>query len=377
MALLGSAGLFIKSLDNVSHVDLGVKIDRVVTFAVSPELSGYTNERSRVLFGDIEDRLAATPGVTGVTAGLVPLIAGDSWGNSVTVQGYPTGPDVDNNSRFNEVGAGYFSTLGVPLISGREFTAADSLGAAKVAIVNEAFARKFNLGHDAVGKLMAQNDGPGVKLDIEIVGLVPDIKYSDVKDAVPPVFFRPYRQDKTVGAINFYVRTAGDPGQMLTAVSNVVATLDPNLPLEELKTMPQQVRENVFLDRLISTLAAGFAGLATLLAAVGLYGVLAYTVTQRTREFGLRMALGAQRGHVIRMILGQVGWMTLIGGVVGLAAAGLGGHYAQALLYKLKGYDPVVLITAAVVLTIVAFVAGLVPALRASRIDPMRALRYE
>jgi ABC-type antimicrobial peptide transport system permease subunit len=224
---------------------------------------------------------------------------------------------------------------------------------------------------------MAQNDGPGVKLDIEIVGLVPDIKYSDVKDAVPPVFFRPYRQDKTVGAINFYVRTAGDPGQMLTAVSNVVATLDPNLPLEELKTMPQQVRENVFLDRLISTLAAGFAGLATLLAAVGLYGVLAYTVTQRTREFGLRMALGAQRGHVIRMILGQVGWMTLIGGVVGLAAAGLGGHYAQALLYKLKGYDPVVLITAAVVLTIVAFVAGLVPALRASRIDPMRALRYE
>jgi ABC-type antimicrobial peptide transport system permease subunit len=224
---------------------------------------------------------------------------------------------------------------------------------------------------------MTNNGSPDAQLDMEIVGLVKNAKYSSVKDDVPPVFFVPYRQDKDVGSISFYVRTSLDPERFLANIPKVVATLDPNLPVEDLRTMPQQIRQNVFFDRLISVLSAAFAVLATLLAAVGLYGVLAYTVSQRTREIGLRMALGAAPGRVRAMILKQVGVMTLIGGTIGLAAAVGFGHLAQSLLFQLQGYDPVVLLGSAVALTIVALGAGFVPALRASQIEPMTALRYE
>jgi ABC-type antimicrobial peptide transport system permease subunit len=251
------------------------------------------------------------------------------------------------------------------------------LGAPKVAIVNEAFVKKFGLGRDAVGKFMAQKTGKDTKLDTEIVGVVRNAKYSEVKAAVPPLFFLPYRQDERIGFVSFYVRASGDPGDLLKAMPGVIGKLDASLPVDDLRTMPQQVRQNVFLDRLISTLSACFAGLATILAAVGLYGVLAYTVSQRTREFGLRMALGADPPRVRRLVLGQVAWMTVVGGAVGMGIAVLLGHYAKSLLFELEGYDPLVLTASAVVLSIVAFASGFIPALRASRIDPMRALRYE
>jgi ABC-type antimicrobial peptide transport system permease subunit len=224
---------------------------------------------------------------------------------------------------------------------------------------------------------MSTNPSPDGKLDHEIVGLAKNAKYSEVKGEVPPVYFVPYRQDEKPGGISFYVRTSLEPETFLANVPKVVAKLDPNLPVEHLRTMPQQIRENVFLDRMISVLSAGFSILATLLAAIGLYGVLAYTVSQRTREIGLRMALGAAPGRVRGMILKQVAVMTLIGGVLGLGAAVAVGHVAASLLYKLQGYDPLVLAGSAVALTLVALGAGFVPALRASRIEPMTALRYE
>jgi predicted permease len=378
MMLLVSAGLFTRSLLNVSRVELGVKIDSVVTFGISPELNGYTKERSRQLFERMETELAATPGVTGVTTAMVPLIGGDSWGNDVSVQGFQKGPDIDANSRFNEVGAGYFQTLGIPLIAGREFTPADRLDAGKVAIVNEAFARKFHLGTgpDVVGKWMAM-DSTAKKLDMQIVGLVKDAKYNQVKGEIPPVFVIPYRQDKEIGSTNFYVRTSLEPEQIIPTLIKVVARLDPNLPVESPKTMLRQITDNVFLDRMNSVLSTAFACLATLLAAVGLYGVLAYTVAQRTREIGLRMALGAAPERVRLMVLRQVAWMTLIGGLIGISAAGYLARFAESMLFGLKGRDPVVLIVAAITLTVVALAAGFIPAHRASRIDPMRALRYE
>ncbi|HEU4629952.1 MAG TPA: ABC transporter permease [Gemmatimonadaceae bacterium] len=374
MALLISAGLFIKSLVNVSRVDLGLEIEHVLTFGLSPELSGYEPGRSQVFFRRVEAELATIPGVTGVTAARVPLLAGSNWGNDVSVQGFKKGPDTDANARFNEVGPGYFRTLGVPLLSGREFTEADVAGAPKVAIVNEAFAKKFGLGREAVGKYMSMG---GETLDMQIVGLVQDAKYSEVKDEIPPLFFTAYRQDSTIGSMSFYVRTSLPPEQLLRTIPSVIARLDPNLPVEQLKTMPQQVRENVFLDRMISTLSAAFAVLATLLAAVGLYGVLAYTVAQRTREIGVRMALGADGRHVQGLVLKQVGVMLLVGGLVGIGGALALGRAAQSLLFGLEGHDPTVMVAATVVLALVALGAGYVPALRASKVDPVQALRYE
>ncbi|HVB38684.1 MAG TPA: ABC transporter permease [Vicinamibacterales bacterium] len=374
MALLVAAGLFTKSLDNVSRIDLGLKADHVITFGISPELNGYTPQRSQALFQQLQDQLAALPGVTGVSDSMVPLLAGDNWGSDVSVEGYQAGPDTNMNSRYNELGPGYFRTLGIPVIAGREFTRADALQAQKVAIVNEAFAKKFNIWPDAVGKHIGKRDQAP---DTLIVGLVQNAKYSDVKDKVPPVFFRPYMQDDHVGSMYFFVRTAMDPHDFLPNVPKVVARLDANLPVEDLRTMPEQVRENVFLDRFISTLSTAFALLATLLAAVGLYGVLAYTVSQRTREIGLRMALGADAARVRRLVLRQVGLMTLVGGAIGLVGAIGLGRLAQSLLYQLQGWDPMVLLVSAVALTLVALGAGLIPAQRASRVDPMQALRYE
>jgi len=376
MALLVAAGLFTKSLYNVSRVDLGLQADQLVTFAVAPELNGYTPSQSRAFFARVEDALAALPGVTSVAASRVPLLSGSNWANSVAVQGFEAGPDTNTSASFSAIGPGLFKTLGVPLMAGRDFSRADILGAPKVAIVNQAFARRFNLGDHAVGTRMSAGRN-ATALDIEIVGLVHDAKYSEVKDAVPAQFFTPYLQDERAGASAFYARTSGDAAALLGAVQAAVKALDPNLPIENPKTMTQQVRENVFLDRMISTLSAGFAVLATVLAAVGLYGVLAYTVAQRTREFGLRMALGADGASIRGIVLAHVARMTVIGGVLGLAAAIGIGVAARSLLFELQGYDPVVLASSVALLTVIAFAAGAIPALRASRVAPMTALRQD
>ncbi len=377
MTLLISAGLFTRSLFNVTSVDLGFRTDTLSTFTISPELNGYSNTESATLFARIEEELRVLPGVNSVTASLVPLIAGDNWGNNVSVEGFEDGPDIDSQARFNAVGTDFFRTLGMPLVSGREFELGDIDETPKVAIVNEAFARKFELGatgNDVVGKRMAT--GGTDELDIEIVGFVKDAKYSAVKQAVPPVYYIPYRQnDGGVGTMNFYVRAQSDAEAILPMLRNVVSGLDDSLPIENLVTMKQQVRDTLILDRVLSTLSAAFAVLATILAAVGLYGVLAYAVAQRTRVIGLRMALGADGGRVRRLVLRQLSWMAIPGAVVGtLAALGLG-RAAASLLYEMRSHDPGVFAGAAVLLVGVAMIAGLIPAARASRISPMEALR--
>jgi predicted permease len=374
MALLASAGLFIKSLRNVSRVDLGIKVDNLVTFFIAPGLSGYDTTRSKALYARVEEELATLPGVTSVTSSQLRILAGNNSGNDVSVEGFKKDADTDAGSRWAPVGPNYFKTLGVPLLAGRDFTASDTRPGPMVAIVNETFAKKFNIYPNAVGKRMSiGNDS----LNIEIVGLVKDSKYSQVKQVIPPVFVRPYRQFARVGSLNFYIRSTQANDQILRAAAAVVKRLDPNLPITDLKTMPQQVRENTFLDRMIGTMSVSFAALATLLAAIGLYGVLAYSVAQRTREIGVRMALGADSGRVRGMVLRQVGLMTAVGGVIGIAGAVGLGKGAQSLLYQLDGHDPLVFTVAAAMLVLVALGAGLMPALRASRVDPMQALRYE
>jgi predicted permease len=378
MALLVGAGLFIRSLVNVSRVDLGIRTEGIVQFGIAPSLNGYEPAVSQDLFNRTLARLDAVPSVTSTSSAMVAVLAGNSWGTSVSVEGFAWEPGVDAGTRYNEVGAGYFATLGIPLIAGREFTDSDVLGAPKVAVVNEAFTRKFNLDRrNAIGKYMAANSSDADELDIQIVGVVQDSRYNNVRNEMPPLMYLPWMQDESLGFLTFYARTDIDPSEVMGAVPELVSELDPNLPVNNIITLEDQIRDNVFLDRLISTLSAGFALLATVLAAIGLYGVLAYTVAQRTREIGVRMALGAGQAHVRRMVLRQVSRLTIVGGVIGLVGAYFLGRGAQSLLYEMEGNDPVVFGGVALFLAGVALAAGYLPARRAARVDPMEALRYE
>ena len=378
MTLLIMAGFFLKTLNNVSRVDLGLKVEGVTTFALSPARSGYDTLRSMAVLDRVEQELKTLPGVTGVSSSLVPVVAGNSWGNDVRVQGFECGPDTDCGSRFNEVGAAYFKTLGMTMVDGREFTEADRAGATRVAVVNEAFAKKFNLGKNAVGTFMTNDTGgDSIRLDVQIVGVLKNAAYSDVKDTIPPVFYLPWRQDTRISNLVYYVRTSVPPEEVLRQIPALVKKIDPNLPVDDLKTLPQQVRENIFLERMISILSASFAVLATLLAGVGLYGVLAYTVTQRTREIGVRMALGANSARVRGLVMRQLAVMLSIGAVIGVCLALGLGRYAQELLYEMSGHDPVVIASSVLLLSAVAVLAGWMPAQRASKVEPMRALRYD
>src|SRR5258705_577162 len=375
MGLLIMSALFLKSLMNVSRVDLGLTVDDIATFEIVPQRTGYDSVRRAVLFNRVGQELAAIPGGTGVTEGMVRLLSGDNCGNSVHVQGYHCGPDVDCDARVNQISADYFKTFRVTLGSRREFTTDGQPGAQRVAIVNEAFAKKFNLGADAVGKFMG--DGDNDSLNTQIVGLVRNVKYSQVKDSVPPVFYRPWRQDARAGGLYFYTRSTLPPEQMLGTLRATMKRIDPSVPVEQLKTMTQQVKENVFLDRMISILSSAFALLATLLAGVGLYGVLSYSVTQRTREIGVRMALGADAARVRRLVMRQVGIMLAIGGLIGIAAAVGLGRAARSMLFELQSHDPTAMAVAVVLLACVALAAGFIPARRAALVDPMHALRYD
>ncbi len=377
MILLVAAGLFIRSLSNISSIDLGLNADGMISFNVSPGLNGYSYEETMDVAVRIEERFSAVPGVTAVTASLVPVLNGNSWGNDVSVEGFEWSPGVNANSRYTAVGPGYFGTMQVPLLAGREFTDSDVLGAPKVAIINEAFARKFGLDpRDAIGKFMARRSGQD-DLDMEIVGIVQDAKYSDVKDPAPAVFSVPYRQLDDLGGVYIYARTAADPAELLGAVPELVAEVDGNVLVSEAASLDDTIKDSIVLDRLITTLSAAFAALATLLAAVGLYGVLTYSVAQRTREIGIRMALGAGSARVQRMVLRQVSRMVLIGGVVGLGSACFLGRFAEALLFGLDGSDPMVIGLVAVIMGGVAGFAAYLPARRASVVDPMTALRYD
>ncbi len=375
MALLVAAGLFTKSLSNITRVDLGMKTERVVVFGVAPMLNGYPPARNHEIFGSIEERLRQFPGVTGVTSSMVRLASGDAWGGSFSVQGFSAGPDTDTQAMYTYVGADYLRTLGVPLLSGREITNADMINSPKVAVVNEAFVKKFNLGRDAVGKRIKR--GRSGELDTEIVGVSGNTTYNEVKGEVSPLVALAYRQDTSIGSTHFYIRTNGSDDDLIATIPRIVRDIDPTLPVADVRKMSAQVLENVSLDRFVTTMAAAFAALATLLAALGLYGVLAYTVTQRMREFGLRMALGADAANVRRLVLRQVAMMTCVGTAIGLASALALGRAAESLLFKMSARDPMVFAGATLTLAAVALCAGLIPAQRAARVDPMTALRYE
>jgi len=375
-ALLAMAGLSVVSLVNVARTELGIERDGLVTFALSPYLNGYTPERARALFDRLEEELRGLPGVVSVTASTHPMLSDSEWSNNLTVEGFEAGPDTNTTANVARTGTDYFRTLGIPLLAGREFTLSDVVGSPQVAVVNEAFARKFNLGSRTVGARMAMGAGGNRPLDIEIVGLVRDAKYRQIREAAPAQFFLPYRQDN-VGTLTFYVRTASDTRPLTSAISSLVERIDANLPIANLHTMNDQIYERMAPERVLSTLSSSFAALATLLAAIGLYAVLAYGVAQRLREFGIRIALGAQRRDVRWLVLAQVTRISLIGGVIGAGLAFGLGRLSRALLFGVAEYDTAVIVGAALLVLIVALAAGALPARRATGVNPIEALRME
>ena len=377
LLLLISAGLFGRTLVNLSRIDLGIRTDHLMTFTLTPKLNGYDDARAVQFFRDVTARLSALPGVRLVSAARIPAIAGSSSSGNITVEGFTPQRDGDDDSHVNAVGPGYFRTLGIPLIRGREIAESDTAASPKVVVVNEAFVRHFLPGRDPIGVRMAPGGGNSVKLDMTIVGVVKDAKYSDMREPPPSLYYTAYQQLRRQSEMSFYVRTALESDSLAAAIRRETAALDPNLPIRELKTMKDQIDENTANERLLSMFTGGFAALATLLAAVGLYGVLAYNVARRTREIGIRMALGASAGHVRGLVVRDVLLMLGIGGLVGLSAAAAVGKLVESVLYGMRPWDPLVYTGATVVLGLIALAAAYVPARRATAVDPMTALRYE
>jgi predicted permease len=377
LLLLISAGLFSKTLLNLSRIDLGIRTDHLVTLSIDPRLNGYTDARVAQLYSRALERFAAIPGVTLASAARVGAITGSSSSGNITVEGYTPPNDDDADSHLNAIAPGYFRTLGVPLVRGREFTDADHASAPKVAIVNESFVKHFLAGRDVIGARFAKGGGDKIKLDITIVGVVKDAKYSDMKETPPRVYYTPYLQSPIQSAMHFYVRTGIVPEQIVEPVRRAVAELDPNLPIRHIRTMDAQLDLNMGTERMLSMLTGSFAALATVLAALGLYGVLAFNVARRTREIGIRMALGASAGHVRRLVVRDVLLMIGIGGLVGVASAAAAGKVIESVLYQMKPWDPYVYGASAGLLGAIALLAAYIPARRATTVDPMVALRYE
>ncbi len=368
-ALLIPTGLFLRSLVNLMGVNLGFKTDRVVTFTISPEMNGYSFDACRALLARVESELAAIPGVTAATDANIALIAGNNWGNSLTIAGLKL-PNM--NAKVNEVGPGFFADMSIPLIAGREFTESDNLASQHVAVVNQEFVNHFFNGRSALGQqFRADADA------ITIIGVVRNSHYSAVKEDASPVCHMPWRQDKQLGDLTFYLRSALPVDQTMAQARRVIRSIDANLPLEDLRTLDAQVAQSTRNERLILQLSGAFAVLATALAMLGLYGVMAFSVTRRTREIGIRLALGANPASIRGLVMREMLWILGIGLAVGIPAALALGRLTESQLYGVKAFDWLVLTGASFVLGVTAIAAAFLPANRAAGVSPTVALRYE
>jgi predicted permease len=374
--LLTAAGLFTRSLLNLRNTNLGLSPDHVVEFTIAPQLNRYSPRQALALVERLRQAIAATPGVTSVSAATIPILANDEWGSDVTIQGYTPREGEDMHVGRNEIGPDYFATLGIPLLGGRELRAFDTSNSPLVVVVNATFVRRFLPGRNPLGihfRFGSGNDKP----EVQIVGVVKDSKHSDPRDTIHPFVYAPYAQDPKFGRATFYVRTSSEPAAMATTLRKIVQSFDSNLPVYDVETLNQQVDETVFADRLLTSLSLCLGLLAAVLAAIGLYGVMAYVVARRTREIGIRMALGASRESIAALILREVARMATIGLAIGLAAAFAADRLVASWLYGVEATDPLVFAGAVLLLALVALLAGGLPARRAASVDPVVALRYE
>jgi predicted permease len=374
MLLIG-AGLFVRTLDNLRKVDLGFNTENVAMFGVRPATQ-YDDARKGYMLRSLMEGLAAVPGVKAVGANSSRLLTGGRWDSQITIPGVQS---KDGNlpwSFFNAVTPGYFDALGIPVKIGRDFTWADWGSSRKLALVNEALMNDYMDGRSPVGRQMAQ--GRSVPPDTEIIGVFGNARYHDVRGEVPrQTFLNMGSRLRSVGSVIVYARILGDPRNVLSMLREKVRAVDANLVVFDMRTMNEQLNMQLANERMLSFLSGGFALLATILAVVGLHGVLAFVVTRRTREIGIRMALGASRGTVIGMVMREMFPVILAGLAAGVAGAYLSGRYVETQLFGVKSLDPLVFAVSIAGLLTASLIASFAPALRASRISPMRALRYE
>src|SRR6266704_786886 len=375
--LLITAGLFTLNLRQLELVDLGIRADNLLTFSIDPQLSGYSPGRTAALVDQIRADLASLPGVTSATAAQIAVLGGNDESSNVTIEGFAAQGDDDPHPLKNWVGPGYFATLGIPLLAGREISESDASTGPKVALINAMLARKYFAGRNPLGMHFAFGSGSGVRLDIEIVGVVKDSKHSSVRQEDRPFVYLPYSQNLNFGEATFYLRSTQPPEALAGSAREAVRRRDAGLPVYAVKTLVRQRDESLYNERMLMGLSIGFGLLAALLASIGLYGVMAYTVARRTPEIGIRMALGASLGSVRGLVLREAMTLAAIGLAIGIPAALAAGRLARSLLYGVEPGDPRLVGAAGLLLMGVMLAAAYLPARRATKVDPVVALRSE
>ena len=377
LLLLIGAGLFIRSLQNLKDLDPGFRISNLLAFKVDPTLNGYKPERTKRFYEQLRETVETLPGVESGALAVVPVLERDEWDQWVTIDSYSPKTGELPDPHMNFVSPDYFKTMEIPLLAGRDFRRTDILTSPKVCIVNEAFAKKYFGTINAVGHKIGMGIDPGTKTDITIVGVARSTKYESMRDEVPTEVFRPYQQLEFATGIVGYVRTEQNPEQIFTAIRKRVHDLDSNLPVFDMDTLEREMQDSLVTERLVALLSSGFGLLATLLASIGLYGVMAYTVVRRTREIGIRIAIGAAKKDVLWLVMREVLILLGIGIAIALPAAWILTQSVRSQLYGIQPADPMSIATATLAIAAVAVLAGYLPAHRATRVDPMHALRYE
>ncbi|MSV30160.1 MAG: ABC transporter permease [Bryobacterales bacterium] len=376
LLLVVAAGLFSSSLGHLMNVDLGFRSERLLQFSLDASISRPKLPAALAFYQEVIDRLAQPGDVSGVGAAAGGPFSGGDRGGNLTVEGYDAKPEEYVGSSLVAASPGFFRTMGIPLRAGREFTARDNASAPKVVVVNEAFVKRYFKGRDPLGRRLMFGASNKPDLDREIVGVVSDFRKEVRKPAKEALYF-PYAQWETPERLTFYVRANGDEGRQSAAIRQLVRSLDPGVPVRDLKATAVRVRDSIYGDRLIALLSVAFGTLATVLAALGIYGLVAHSVARRTAEIGIRMALGARSSDVLRLVLKEAVRMAAVGITIGLAGAVALGRLVESQLFGMKGADPSILAGAAALLAAIVLLAALLPAKRAAAINPVTALKYE
>jgi predicted permease len=377
LLLLIGAGLFLQSLRNLKTLNPGFEVKNLLAFDVDPTMSRYDPKWSASYYRRLSERLSALPGVEAHTFAVIPVLENNEWDNWITIEGYSAKQDERPDPHMQYCSPGFFKTLKIRLLAGRDFDERDDATAPKVAIVNQKFVKRYFGGVDPVGRHVGMGIDPGTKTDIQIVGVVADTKYESMRDDIPYELYIPTDQKGFADGGTVYVRASGDPTYLFNTLRNEVRAVDASVPMYDMRTLDHQMEISLLTERLLSSLSSVFGCLATLLAAIGLYGVMAFMVARRTREIGIRMALGAGQGSVVWMVLRETLTLAGIGVAIGLAGAYGVTRLIQAQLFGVEPTDLLTMAAASLGIAAVTTLAGYIPARRATGIDPMSALRWE